>query len=92
METGMIPFEKMPCCIDPAEQGPSSPPTTRVMENGEHYFSTDCMARRIAPSAASGSALAELQKATVEDMASIHRDTVQRHCARIPRPDSQCCR
>ena len=70
---GMIPFEKMPCCIDPAEQAIVTA-NNRVMENGEHYFSTDCMpphrARRI------WQRLAELQRATVEDMASIHRDTI----------------
>ncbi len=46
----------------------------RVMENGAHYFSTDSMpphrARRI------WQRLAELEKATVEDMAAIHRDTI----------------
>ncbi len=70
---GMIPFEKMPCCIDPAEQAIVTA-NNRVMENGEHYFGTDSMpphrARRI------WQRLAELSKATVEDMASIHRDTV----------------
>ena len=70
---GMIPFEEMPCCIDPVEQAIVTA-NNRVMENGKHYFSTDCMpphrARRI------WQRLAELQKATVEDMASIHRDTV----------------
>jgi len=44
------------------------------MENGRHYFSTDSMpphrARRI------WQRLAELDKATVDDMAAIHRDTV----------------
>src|SRR5258707_4857962 len=44
------------------------------MENGAHYFSTDSMpphrARRI------WQRLAELEKATVEDMAAIHRDTI----------------
>jgi penicillin amidase len=70
---GMIPFEEMPCCIDPVEQAIVTA-NNRVMENGEHYFSTDSMpphrARRI------WQRLAEHQKATVEDMASIHRDTI----------------
>ena len=81
---GMIPFEDMPCSIDPPER-PSSPPTTAWCENGDALFSTDAC-RRIAR-AASGSGWRELPKATVEDMASIHRDTRQRGRARISRPD-----
>ena len=34
---GMIPFEKMPCCIDPAEQAIVTA-NNRVMENGERSF------------------------------------------------------
>lgn len=68
---GMIPFEDMPCCIDPPE-GVIATANNRVMENGEHYFSTDCMpphrARRILQR------LAELPKASVEEMSAIHRD------------------
>jgi penicillin amidase len=70
---GLIPFEQMPCCIDPVEQAIVTA-NNRVMENGEHYFGTDSMpphrARRI------WQRIAELSKATVEDMASIHRDTI----------------
>jgi len=70
---GMIAFEDMPCCIDPPEQAIATA-NNRVMENGKHYFSTDCMpphrTRRILQR------LAELPKARVEDMASIHRDIV----------------
>jgi penicillin amidase len=68
---GMIAFEDMPCCIDPPEQAIVTA-NNRVMENAEHYLSTDCMpphrARRI------WQRLAELPKAGVEDMAAIHRD------------------
>jgi penicillin amidase len=74
---GIVAFEDMPCIIDPKEQAIVTA-NNRVMENGRHYFSTDSMpphrARRI------WQRLAELSKAdvkaTVEDMASIHRDTV----------------
>jgi penicillin amidase len=70
---GMIPFEDMPCSIDPDEQVIATA-NNRVMENGRHYFSTDCMpphrTRRILQR------LAELPKARIEDMASIHRDIV----------------
>jgi penicillin amidase len=70
---GLIPFEEMPCTIDPVEEAIVTA-NNRVMENGKHYFSTDAMpphrARRI------WQRLAELKKATVEDMASIHRDTI----------------
>jgi penicillin G amidase len=70
---GLIPFEKMPCTIDPVEQAIVTA-NNRVMENGEIYYGTDSMpphrARRI------WQRLEGLQKATVEDMASIHRDTV----------------
>ena len=74
---GMVPFEDMPCTIDPAEQAIVTA-NNRVMENGEHYLSTDSMpphrARRIWQRLA---ALSKANvKATVEDMASIHRDTV----------------
>jgi penicillin amidase len=70
---GMIPFEDMPCCIDPPEQAIVTA-NNRAMENGRHYLATDCMpphrTRRILQR------LAELPKARVEDMASIHRDVV----------------
>lgn len=70
---GLIPFEAMPCTIDPGEQIIVTA-NNRVAENGVHYFGTDSMpphrARRI------WQRLAELDKATVEDMAAIHRDTV----------------
>src|SRR5260370_38048404 len=69
----MIPSEEMPCSMDPVEQAIIAA-NNRVMENGAHYFSTDSMpphrARRI------WQRLAELEKATVEDMAAIHRDTI----------------
>jgi penicillin amidase len=71
--SGSIPFEDMPCTIDPAEQAIVTA-NNRVAENGKHYFGTDCMpphrTRRI------WQRLAELDKATVEDMAAIHRDIV----------------
>jgi penicillin G amidase len=70
---GLIPFEEMPCTVDPVEEAIVTA-NNRVMENGKHYYSTDAMpphrARRI------WQRLAELKKATVEDMASIHRDTI----------------
>ena len=70
---GLIPFEEMPCTIDPAEQAIVTA-NNRVAENGVHYFGTDSMpphrTRRI------WQRLAGLDKATVEDMAAIHRDTV----------------
>jgi penicillin G amidase len=70
---GVVPFEDMPCIIDPKEQTIVTA-NNRVMENSAHYFSTDSMpphrTRRI------WQRLAKLSKATVEDMAAIHRDTV----------------
>jgi penicillin G amidase len=70
---GFVPFEEMPCTIDPAEQAIVTA-NNRVMPNGAHYFSTDSMpphrTRRI------WQRLATLSKATVDDMASIHRDTI----------------
>jgi penicillin amidase len=70
---GLIRFEEMPCTIDPAEQAIVTA-NNRVAENGVHYFGTDSMpphrTRRI------WQCIAELDKATVEDMAAIHRDTV----------------
>jgi penicillin amidase len=70
---GFVPFEDMPCTIDPKEQAIVTA-NNRVMENGKHYLSTDCMpphrTRRI------WQRLAALSKATVEDMAAIHRDTI----------------
>jgi penicillin G amidase len=70
---GLIPFDEMPCTIDPKEQAIVTA-NNRVMENGRHYFSTDSMpphrARRI------WQRLAELDKATVDDMAAIHRDAI----------------
>jgi penicillin G amidase len=70
---GLIPFEEMPCTIDPAEQAIVTA-NNRVAENGVHYFGTDSMpphrTRRI------WQRICELDKATVEDMAAIHRDTV----------------
>lgn len=70
---GLIPFDQMPCTIDPAGQAIVTA-NNRVMENGEIYYGTDSMpphrARRI------WQRLEGLGKATVEDMASIHRDTV----------------
>lgn len=71
--SGFVPFEDMPCMIDPAEQAIVTA-NNRVEKNGKHYFSTDCMpphrTRRI------WQRLAELSKATVDDMAAIHRDTI----------------
>jgi len=70
---GMVPFEEMPCCIDPAG-GTIVTANNRVMENGKRYLSTDSMpphrARRI------WRRLAQLSKAGVDDMASVHRDLV----------------
>jgi len=70
---GMIPFEEMPCCIDP-EGGTIVTANNRVMENGKRYLSTDSMpphrARRI------WQRLAQLSRAGVDDMASVHRDLV----------------
>ncbi|MET0446745.1 MAG: penicillin acylase family protein [Pseudorhodoplanes sp.] len=70
---GLIPFEEMPCTIDPVEQAIVTA-NNRVAENGKHYYGTDSMpphrTRRI------WQRLAELGKATVEDMAAIHRDVV----------------
>ncbi|WP_295854889.1 penicillin acylase family protein [Tardiphaga sp.] len=70
---GLIPFEEMPCSIDPVEQAIVTA-NNRVVENGRHYFCTDAMpphrTRRI------WQRLEGLTAATVEDMASIHRDTV----------------
>ena len=69
----MVPFEEMPCCIDPAG-GTIVTANNRVMENGKRYLSTDSMpphrARRI------WQRLAQLSKAGVDDMASVHRDLV----------------
>jgi penicillin amidase len=70
--SGMIAFEEMPHCIDPAA-GAIVTANNRVTENDRHYFSTDSMpphrARRIwqrlTPS-----------KLDANDMASIHRDVV----------------
>jgi penicillin G amidase len=71
--SGFVPFEDMPCMIDPAEQAIVTA-NNRVEKNGKHYFSTDCMpphrTRRI------WQRLAKLSKATVDDMAAIHRDTI----------------
>jgi penicillin amidase len=70
---GFVPFEDMPCTIDPERQAIVTA-NNRVMKNGTHYFATDCMpphrTRRI------WQRLAKLSKATVEDMAAIHRDTI----------------
>jgi penicillin amidase len=70
---GLIPFDEMPCTIDPVEQAIVTA-NNRVAENGEHYFGTDCMpphrTRRI------WQRLAELNKAGVDDMAAIHRDVI----------------
>ncbi|MBV9560392.1 MAG: penicillin acylase family protein [Bradyrhizobium sp.] len=70
---GFVPFEDMPCLIDPDAQAIVTA-NNRVVPNGAHYFSTDSMpphrTRRI------WQRLAKLSKATVEDMAAIHRDTV----------------
>lgn len=70
---GFVPFEDMPCMIDPAEQAIVTA-NNRVEKNGKHYFSTDSMpphrTRRI------WQRLAKLSKATVDDMAAIHRDTI----------------
>jgi penicillin amidase len=70
---GMVPFEEMPCCIDPAG-GRIVTANNRVVENGERYLSTDSMpphrARRI------WQRLAKLSKAGVDDMAAVHRDLV----------------
>jgi penicillin amidase len=70
---GMVAFEEMPCSIDPP-QGAIVTANNRVMENGEHYLATDCMpphrARRI------WQRLDALHKASVDDMAAIHRDIV----------------
>ena len=70
---GMVPFEEMPCCIDPAG-GTIVTANNRVVENGKRYLSTDSMpphrARRI------WQRLARLSKAGVDDMASVHRDLV----------------
>lgn len=70
---GMVPFEDMPCVIDPPEQTIVTA-NNRVRENGKHYYATDSMpphrARRV------WQRLSGLSKATPEDMASIHRDTV----------------
>jgi penicillin amidase len=70
---GMIAFEDMPCTIDPPAQAIVTA-NNRVMENGKHYLATDCMpphrARRI------WQRLDALSKASVKDMAAIHRDIV----------------
>jgi penicillin G amidase len=70
---GFVSFEDMPCTIDPTAQAIVTA-NNRVMKNGAHYFSTDSMpphrTRRI------WQRLAKLSKATVEDMAAIHRDTI----------------
>jgi penicillin G amidase len=71
---GMVPFEEMPCSIDPAGGTIVTANNRVVEENGKHYLSTDSMpphrARRI------WQRLATLSKAGVDDMASIHRDLV----------------
>jgi penicillin amidase len=70
---GFVPFEEMPCTIDPTEKAIVTA-NNRVVPNGAHYFSTDSMpphrTRRI------WQRLAKLSKATVDDMAAIHRDTI----------------
>lgn len=68
---GMVPFEKMPATIDPKEQAIVTA-NNRVASEGDEYLCTDAMpphrARRV------WQRLATLGKASVEDMASIHRD------------------
>ena len=71
---GMVPFEEMPCCIDPTGGTIVTANNRVVEENGARYLSTDSMpphrARRI------WQRLAQLSKPGVDDMASIHRDLV----------------
>lgn len=68
---GMVPFEKMPAVVDPEEQVIVTA-NNRVAEDGEEYLCTDAMpphrARRI------WHRLSGIARATIEDMASIHRD------------------
>ena len=69
---GMVPFEEMPCQIDPPDGMIVTANNRVVAETGKHYMSTDAMpphrARRIA------ARLSRLIKATPEDMPAIHRD------------------
>ncbi len=69
---GMVPFEDMPCQIDPPDGMIVTANNRVVAETGKHYMSTDAMpphrARRIS------TRLSRLTKATVEDMPAIHRD------------------
>jgi len=69
---GMVPFEDMPCQIDPPDGMIVTANNRVVAENGKHYMSTDSMpphrARRIS------TRLARLPKASVDDMPAIHRD------------------
>jgi penicillin amidase len=71
---GMVPFEEMPCDIDPTGGTIVTANNRVVVENGARYLSTDSMpphrARRI------WQRLAEISKPGVDDMASIHRDLV----------------
>jgi penicillin amidase len=69
---GMVPFEDMPCQIDPPD-GMIVTANNRVVSGDyKHYMSTDSMpphrARRIA------TRLSRLPKATPDDMPAIHRD------------------
>jgi penicillin G amidase len=70
--SGMIAFEEMPHCIDPAG-GAIVTANNRVTENDRHYFSTDSMpphrARRIWQRLTSS-------KLDANNMASIHRDVL----------------
>ncbi len=72
--SGMIAFEEMPHCLDPAG-GTIVTANNRVTDNDRHYFSTDSMpphrARRIWQLLSQGSS-----KLDVDDMASIHKDLV----------------
>jgi penicillin amidase len=70
---GIVPFEAMPQCVDP-DAGMIVTANNRVIAEGEHYLSTDCMpphrARRV------WARLQALDRAEAADMAPIHRDIV----------------
>jgi penicillin amidase len=71
---GYVPFEAMPAAVNPPEGLIVTANNRVVEERGPFYFSTDCMpphrAKRIL------ARLKALDKASVEDMAAVHRDIV----------------
>ena len=87
---GVIDWSRMPAAIDPPE-GTIVTANNRVAENGEDYLCSDAMpphrARRV------WRRLEALSAATVEDMASIHRDVettpgaeMREHLREAPEP------